>query len=133
LLFQSDGHPGQAYGCRCTAEPVWPEALSKSRLPTPSEQAINNATFSTFFAFYGVLGLIRSLVLAGSAGLTALRSGYQALVRSFMRSVAQKDIRHRGEAPNPNKSLKCWETHTSPFPARGGGNYGLKKTVPFRT
>ncbi|MFM7621688.1 MAG: hypothetical protein ACKO57_01740, partial [Alphaproteobacteria bacterium] len=24
----SDGHPGQAYGCRCTAEPVWPEALS---------------------------------------------------------------------------------------------------------
>ena len=88
----SDGHPGQAYGCRCTAEPVWPEELSKSRLPTPSEQAINNATFSTFFAFYGVLGLIRSLVLAGSAGLTALRSGYQALVRSFMRSVAQKEV-----------------------------------------
>ena len=23
----SDGHPGQAYGCRCTAEPVWPETL----------------------------------------------------------------------------------------------------------
>jgi hypothetical protein len=87
-----DGHPGQAYGCRCTAEPVWPEELSKSKIPTPSEQAINNATFSTFFAFSGVFLLIRGLVLLGSVGLTALRSGYQALVRSFMRSVAQKEV-----------------------------------------
>jgi hypothetical protein len=87
-----DGHPGQAYGCRCTAEPVWPEELSKSKIPTPSEQAINNATFSTFFAFSGVFLLIRGLVLVGSVGLTALRSGYQALARSFMRSVAQKEV-----------------------------------------
>ncbi len=87
-----DGHPGQAYGCRCTAEPVWPEELSKSKIPTPSEQAINNATFSTFFAFSGVFLLIRGLVLVGSVGLTALRSGYQTLARSFMRSVAQKEV-----------------------------------------
>ena len=38
-----------------------------------------------------MLVLIRGLVLVGSVGLTALRSGYQALVRSFMRSVAQKE------------------------------------------
>jgi hypothetical protein len=92
-----DGHPGQAYGCRCTAEPVWPEELSKSKIPTPSEQAINNATFSTFFAFSGVFLLIRGLVLVGSVGLTALRSGYQALARSFMRSVAQKELSESGK------------------------------------
>jgi hypothetical protein len=66
--------------------------LSDSKIPTPSQQAINDATYSTFLGFSGVLLLIRGFLLAGSAGLVALRSGYQALARSFMRSVAAKEI-----------------------------------------
>jgi hypothetical protein len=41
--------------------------------------------------------LIRGLVLLGSVGLTALRSGYQALARSFMRSVAEKELSESGK------------------------------------
>jgi len=59
----ADGHPGDAFGCRCTAEPVWPEALSKSRLPTPSEQAIETANVTGFLLFLGALS-----VLTGVAG-----------------------------------------------------------------
>jgi hypothetical protein len=33
-----DGHPGQAYGCRCTAEPVWPEELSEGFLLEKAQQ-----------------------------------------------------------------------------------------------
>ena len=36
-------------------------------------------------------------MLAGSAGLVALRSGYQALARSFMRSVAEKELSESGK------------------------------------
>ena len=35
MLFQSDGHPGQAYGCRCPAEPVLPDILPLD--PDPPE------------------------------------------------------------------------------------------------
>ena len=31
----ADGHPGQAYGCRCTAEPVLPDILPLD--PDPPE------------------------------------------------------------------------------------------------
>ena len=38
MLFQSDGHPGQAYGCRCTAEPVLPDSLPYPDPPEISDE-----------------------------------------------------------------------------------------------
>jgi hypothetical protein len=111
-----DGHPGQAYGCRCTAEPVWPEELSDSKIPTPSQQAINDATYTTFLAFSGALLLIRGLLLAGSAGLVALRSGYQALARSFMRSVAEKEISESGKQALQKEIQKVEQQTRDPKP-----------------
>jgi hypothetical protein len=38
LLFQSDGHPGDAFGCRCTAEPVLPDSLPYPDPPEISDE-----------------------------------------------------------------------------------------------
>jgi hypothetical protein len=87
-----DGHPGQAYGCRCTAEPVWPEELSKSKIPTPSEQAIETANVTGFFLFLGALS-----VAAGVAGTVvsalAIRGAFVLAVRQIAKYAARYGMR----------------------------------------
>jgi hypothetical protein len=86
-----DGHPGQAYGCRCTAEPVWPEELSKSKIPTPSQQAIENAHVTGFLLFLAGLAILSGVAETLVVGL-AIREAYLLAAQQIAKYVARNGV-----------------------------------------
>ena len=96
MLFQSDGHPRQAYGCRCIAEPVWPEALSKNKLPTPSEQAIETANVTGFLLFLAALSVLTGVVGAVISAL-AIRGAYVLAAQTIAKYAARYGMRRANQ------------------------------------
>lgn len=92
----SDGHPGQAYGCRCIAEPVWPEALSKNKLPTPSEQAIETANVTGFLLFLAALSVLIGVVGAVISAL-AIRGAYVLAAQTIAKYAARYGMRRANQ------------------------------------
>ena len=96
----ADGHPGDAFGCRCTAEPVLPERLPFE--PDPPEisdedwaalaQEVALTLALTVLAAY-TGGAATPLVLARAARLASrMRGAYQAAAR-FIRTIKDPKTR----------------------------------------
>ena len=100
----ADGHPGDAFGCRCTAEPVLPDILPLD--PDPPEisdedwaalaQEVALTLALTVLAGY-TGGAATPLVLARAARLAArMRGAYQAAAR-LLRNIKDPKMRERFE------------------------------------
>ena len=104
MLFPADGHLGDAYGCRCTAEPVWPEALSdQSENLNPDADKQVSVLLTNIWLLLGsitlggVLNVPKALGYAGrivSAARALLRSSQNLMGRirdAQKRSALEKD------------------------------------------
>ena len=100
----ADGHPGDAFGCRCTAEPVLPDILPLD--PDPPEisdedwaalaQEVALTLALTVLAAY-TGGAATPLLLARAARLAArMRGAYQAAAR-LLRNIKDPKTRERFE------------------------------------
>ena len=135
MLFQSDGHPGDAFGCRCTAEPVLPDILPLD--PDPPEisdedwaalaQEVALTLALTVLAAY-TGGAATPLLLARAARLASrMRGAYQSAAR-LLRNIKDSKTRERFEQRQAalEKAIKrvddrdaaekiakghAWETH----------------------
>ena len=73
----SDGYPGQAYGCRCIAEPVWPEALSDQ-----SENLNPDADKQVSVLLTNIWLLLGSITLGGVLNVPKALGHVAQIVRS---------------------------------------------------
>ncbi len=100
----ADGHPGDAFGCRCTAEPVLPDSLPLD--PDPPEisdedwaalaQEVALTLALTVLAAY-TGGAATPLVLARAARLASrMRGAYQSAAR-LLRNIKDSKTRERFE------------------------------------
>jgi hypothetical protein len=112
-----DGHPGQAYGCRCTAEPVWPDSLSdQSETLNPDADKQVSVLLTNIWLLLGsitlggVLKIPKALSHAGrivSAARTLLRSS-QTLIRSVRNPEKRSALEKEQDAAQ--KSIEKMQT-----------------------
>jgi hypothetical protein len=112
-----DGHPGQAYGCRCTAEPVWPDFLSdQSETLNPDADKQVSVLLTNIWLLLGsitlggVLKIPKALGHAGrivSAARTLLRSSQTLMgrVRDAQKRSALEKEQHAAQ-----KSIEKMQT-----------------------
>jgi uncharacterized protein with gpF-like domain len=96
----ADGHPGDAFGCRCTAEPVLPERLPFEPAPPEisdedwaalAQEVALTLALTVLAAYTG--GAATPLVLARAARLASrMRGAYQAAAR-FIRTIKDPKTR----------------------------------------
>jgi hypothetical protein len=96
----ADGHPGDAFGCRCTADPVLPERLPFEPAPPEisdedwaalAQEVALTLALTVLAAYTG--GAATPLVLARAARLASrMRGAYQAAAR-FIRTIKDPTAR----------------------------------------
>jgi hypothetical protein len=84
-----DGHPGQAYGCRCVAEPVKPLALT---IPNPEYDPFNDPASGAIEPVYPEL-LFIGIGRAAWSSVNAAARG----IRATIANVGERIVRYQTE------------------------------------